>query len=141
MKLFAWTKDFNPTLQNSTTTQVWVKIYRLSQKYWCPKILVFAITSSIGTPICTDSASINHMVDRTFGQFVRVLVDMDVTKTPRYYVLVKRKGFFFLFFLWNYIMRICLTFPLIVKIEIEILSYHVQLCICIDLHIDLLMLF
>jgi polysaccharide pyruvyl transferase WcaK-like protein len=83
MKLFAWSKDFNPNLQNSTTTQVCVKIYRLSQEYWCSKIL-FDIASSVGTPICIGYASINPMVDRTFGQFVRVLVEMDVTKTPRY---------------------------------------------------------
>jgi len=29
--------------------------------------------------ICTDAASSKPMVERTFGQFARVLVDMDVT--------------------------------------------------------------
>lgn len=45
----------------------------------------------------------NKMVDITFGQFVRVLVDMNVTQILRYKVLVERKGYFF--FLWNLIMR------------------------------------
>jgi hypothetical protein len=35
------------------------------------------------------------MIDRTFGQYARVLVDMDVTKELRYKVLVERKDFAF----------------------------------------------
>jgi len=78
MKLFAWTKDFNPSVQNNTSAQVWVRIFGLSQEHWRPRIL-FAIASNIGTPICTDSASTEHMIERTFGHFSRVLVDMDVS--------------------------------------------------------------
>jgi hypothetical protein len=53
LKLFAWSSDFNPNIQHQTTAQVWVKIHGLSQEYWRPKIL-FAIVSSVGTPICLD---------------------------------------------------------------------------------------
>jgi hypothetical protein len=53
MKLFTWTKDFCPSLQNNTFEQVWVRIYGLPQEYWRPMIL-FAIASSAGTPICTE---------------------------------------------------------------------------------------
>lgn len=43
------------------------------------------------------------MIDRIFGQFVRVLVDMNITQTLRYKVLVERKGFAFsLFFELEY---------------------------------------
>jgi len=35
------------------------------------------------------------MIERTFGQFARVLVDMDVTQTLRYKVLVERKDYAF----------------------------------------------
>jgi hypothetical protein len=35
------------------------------------------------------------MIDRTFGQYARVLVDMDITKDLRYSVLVERKGYAF----------------------------------------------
>jgi len=94
LKLFSWTKDFCPSSQTSTTAQVWVRIYDLAQEYWRPKIL-FAIANSVGTPICTDPASIKPMMERTFGQYARVLVDLDVTQELRYKVLVERKGYAF----------------------------------------------
>jgi hypothetical protein len=94
MKLFSWTRDFNPNLQNSTSAQVWVRIHGLPQEYWRPRIL-FVIASSVGTPICTDAALAKPMIERTFGQFARVLVDMDVTQTLRYEVLVERKDYAF----------------------------------------------
>ncbi|AES97134.1 hypothetical protein MTR_5g045890 [Medicago truncatula] len=42
-------------------------------EYWRPRIF-FAIASSVGTPVCTDSASSKPMIERTFSQFARVLV-------------------------------------------------------------------
>ncbi|MCH82656.1 hypothetical protein A2U01_0003467 [Trifolium medium] len=87
-------RDFNPNLQKNTTAQVWVRFYGLAQEYWRPKIL-FAIASSIRTPICTDAIVTKPMFDRTFGQYVRVLVDMDLSQTIRYKVLVERVGFAF----------------------------------------------
>jgi hypothetical protein len=94
LKLFAWTRDFSPRSQNNTSAQVWIRIHGLSQEYWRPKIL-FAIANSVGTPICTDSASTKPLVDRTFGHFARVLVDMDLTQQMHYRVLVERKDFAF----------------------------------------------
>lgn len=94
LKLFAWTTDFNPSLLQNSTAQVWVRIYGLSQEYWRPKIL-FAIASSVGTPLCTDAVTSKPAIDRTFGHFARVLVDMDLSKDLKYKVLVERKGFAF----------------------------------------------
>jgi hypothetical protein len=94
LKLFAWSKDFNPRLQQNVSAQVWVRFYGLSQEYWRPNIL-FAIASSVGTPICIDAITAKPMMERTFGQFVRVLVDMDLSKPLRDKVLVERKGFAF----------------------------------------------
>jgi hypothetical protein len=94
LKLFAWSSDFNPNIQHQTTAQVWVKIHGLSQEYWRPKIL-FAIVSSVGTPICLDAATSKSAFDRPFGHFARVLVDMDLRTNLRYKVLVERKGFAF----------------------------------------------
>ncbi|XP_058773455.1 uncharacterized protein LOC131647592 [Vicia villosa] len=94
LKLFAWTKDFNPSTQQQSSAQVWVRFYALSQEYWHPKIL-FAIARSIGSPICTDAVTNKAMIDRTFGHFVRVLVDLDLSQELRYKVLVERKGFAF----------------------------------------------
>ncbi|XP_058783904.1 uncharacterized protein LOC131658651 [Vicia villosa] len=94
LKLFAWTKDFNPALQCNTSAQVWIRLFGLSQEYWRPRI-VFAIASCVGTPICIDAASSKSRIDRTFGQYVRVLVDMDLTKPLNHNVLVERSGFAF----------------------------------------------
>lgn len=94
LKLFAWTPNFSPSLQNTNSSQVWLRIYGLSQEYWRPKI-IFVIANSVGTPICTDIATSKPMMGRTFGHFVRVLVDMDFTQQLRYKVLVERKDFAF----------------------------------------------
>jgi len=94
LKLFAWTKDFSPAIQQNFSAQVWVRIYGLSQEYWRPNIL-FAIASSVGSPICTDEAATKPMFERTFGQFVRVLVDIDLSQPLKYKVLVERKGYTF----------------------------------------------
>lgn len=94
LKLFPWTKDFIPSTLRQTSAPVWIRIHGLSQEYWRPKI-VFAITCSIGTPICIDSASNNLTFERPFGHFVRVLVDLDLTKDFVYKVLVERVGFAF----------------------------------------------
>ncbi|AES87865.2 DUF4283 domain protein [Medicago truncatula] len=91
LKLFAWSRDFSPNTQQQTTTQVWLRIYGLSQEYWRKKIL-FAITSSVGTPICTDAITSKPRIERSFGHFARVLVDIDLSQELRYRVLVERKG-------------------------------------------------
>jgi hypothetical protein len=82
LRLFAWSKDFNPRVQQNNSAQIWVRLYGLSQEYWRPNI-IFAIASSIGTPICIDSNTAKPMLERTFGQFARVLVDMDLSQTLR----------------------------------------------------------
>ncbi|WJX67277.1 hypothetical protein P8452_51766 [Trifolium repens] len=94
LKLFAWSKEFNPRTQQNYSAQVWVRFYGLAQEYWRQNIH-FAIASSIGTPICTDAATAKPLFERTFGHFVRVLVDMDLTQTIRHKVLVERQGFAF----------------------------------------------
>ncbi|XP_045821982.1 uncharacterized protein LOC123914862 [Trifolium pratense] len=95
LKLFAWSSDFNPRAQQNSSAQVWVRLYGLSQEYWRKNIL-FTIASSLGTPICTDSVTAKPLLERTFGQFARVLIDTDLTQTLRDKVLVERKGFAFL---------------------------------------------
>jgi hypothetical protein len=94
LKLFTWIKDFNPNIRQNTTAQVWLRIYGIAQEYWRPKIL-FAIASSIGTPICTDQLTNKPRFDREFDHFARVLVDVVLRKEPIYRVLVERIGFAF----------------------------------------------
>lgn len=78
LKLFAWSKDLNPSSQHHTSAQVWVIFFDLSHEYWRPRIL-FAIASCVGTLICIDVGYSKAIVDRTFGQFIHVLIDMDHT--------------------------------------------------------------
>jgi hypothetical protein len=120
LKLFAWTKDFNPRLQHNTSAQVWVRFYGLSQEYWHKNIL-FTIASSLGTPICTDSVTSRPMHERTFGQFARVLIDMDLSQPLRYKVLVERKGFaFFIDIEYENVPDFCS--------ECQIIGHHVDSC-------------
>jgi hypothetical protein len=107
LKLFTWTKDFNPNTQQNSSAQVWMRIYGLAQEYWRPKIL-FSIASSVGTPICIDHITNKPRFDREFGHFVRVLVDLDLKKEPVYRVLVERVGFaFFVDFEYEKLPNFC----------------------------------
>lgn len=94
IKFIAWTRDFNPRTQQNTSAQVWVIFFGVPQEYWRPRI-PFAIARSVGSPICIDPAATNSKFERTFGQYVRILVDMDVSQALRYKVLVERKGYTF----------------------------------------------
>ncbi|XP_058741883.1 uncharacterized protein LOC131614291 [Vicia villosa] len=94
LKLFPWLKDFFPANMKQSSTQVWVRIHGLAQEYWRPKIL-FTISSSIGMPICIDSSSNKPLLERSFGHFVYVLVDIDLLKELRDKILVERVGFAF----------------------------------------------
>lgn len=51
LRLFSWTKDFNPNVQ-----QVWVRFFGLPQEYWRPKT-IFAIAGGLGIPTCLDEAT------------------------------------------------------------------------------------
>jgi len=118
LKLFAWSKDFNPIMQQHSTAQVLVKIYGLSQEYLC-KIIIFAIAISVGTPIYTNIIISKEMIDRSFGDHVRVLVDIDLAEKLRYKFLVERKGYDFF-----------------VDLEYENLSDFFSYCMVHDHHID-----
>lgn len=94
LKLFAWSKDFSPNIQQQATTQVWIRIFGLSQEYWRKKIL-FAIANGVGTPICTDNITSKSMLDRSFGHYARVLVDLNLNDALCHRILVERTGYAF----------------------------------------------
>ena len=119
LKLFTWTKDFNPTMQQQTTAQVWIRIFGLSQEYWRQRIM-FAIASGVGTPICTDSITSKLRIDRAFGHYARVLVDLSLAQDLVHRILVERKGFAFF-----------------VDIEYENLPDFCTHCECTGHHIDI----
>lgn len=91
---FAWSRDFNPNIQRQTSAQIWLHSFGLAQEYWRPNIL-FAIVSSVGTSIYTDSTINKSLLDRNVGHFARVLADINLMSELRYKVLVERKGFSF----------------------------------------------
>jgi hypothetical protein len=62
----------------------------LPQEYWRQRTL-FEIASAIGTPLSLDESTIN----RTFGHYARVLVDMDLSRLVFDEVMVEREGFAF----------------------------------------------
>lgn len=94
LKFFPWFKDFTPNIQQSNIVQVWVRLYGLMHECWHMKIL-FAIASSIRTPICSGIASVKPIIDITFKHYVRVLVDMNISSKISYKILVKGEGFIF----------------------------------------------
>jgi len=94
LKLFVWSHDFSPSMQQQTTAQVWIRIYGLAQEYWRKRIL-FAIARGVGSPICTDTITSKPRMERTFGHYARVLVDMDLNNELVHRILVERKGFAF----------------------------------------------
>ncbi|GAU13228.1 hypothetical protein TSUD_245980 [Trifolium subterraneum] len=118
LKLFAWTSNFNPSMQQLSSAQVWIRIFGLSQEYWRPKIL-FAIASSVGTPICMDSFTNKPMLERSFGHYARVLVDVNLAQELRFGVSVERKGFAFF-----------------VDIEYENLPDYCTFCNCVGHHFE-----
>lgn len=94
LKLFSWSRDFNSKSQKNSNAQVWVRFYGLSQEYWSKNIL-FTIAGSLGSPIGTDANTSKPRIERTFAQYARVLIDLDVSQTIRHKLLVERKGFAF----------------------------------------------
>jgi hypothetical protein len=87
LKLFAWSKDFNPSAQKLSSAQVWLKIYSLAQEYWRPKIIFAILPTVLGHPYV--------LILLPTSQYVRVLVDMDLSQPLRYKVLVERQGYAF----------------------------------------------
>ena len=75
LRLSQWTEDFNPYTQHQTHAQIWICLMGLPQLYWREKTLM-EIAGAVGTPLLIDAPTRN----RAFGHYVRVLVDMDLSK-------------------------------------------------------------
>jgi len=95
LKLFAWSPNFNANNHKQTTSQCWVRFLELPQEYWSPNILS-AIASCLGTPMCLDAATSKCPLERSFGHFTRVLIDIDLSAKIRHKLWVEREGYAFL---------------------------------------------
>lgn len=94
LKVFGWTKDFDPSNVRITTTQCWIRIMNLPQEYWDFRIIM-SIAGSLGSPICLDEVTRNSFDSRSFGHFARVLVEISMESQLRNQVLVERDSFAF----------------------------------------------
>ena len=86
MRFYCWSKDFTPQAQSQTHAQVWVRFLNLPQEYW-EKQTLFEIASGLGTPLSIDEATL----DRRFGIFARILIDVDLSETLFESVVVERE--------------------------------------------------
>lgn len=87
LRFMQWTPNFYPAYQKNTNAQVWVNFWDLGLEFWEP-ITLFEIANGIGVPVKIDPKTI----DRKFGLFARVLVDIDLSSDPPCELAVCRKN-------------------------------------------------
>ncbi|XP_024178903.1 uncharacterized protein LOC112184899 [Rosa chinensis] len=86
-RLSQWQPDFKPVdALHQTHSQIWVRLYGLSQDYWHPQHLM-EIARGVGTPLQLDRAT----KEREFGYFARVLVDVDMAGNLPSSLMVERE--------------------------------------------------
>ncbi|XP_057770728.1 uncharacterized protein LOC130990516 [Salvia miltiorrhiza] len=90
VRLREWSKHFDPFKENSSMANVWVRIHYLPIEYWHPEILA-GIGRYIGHPIKIDGASAR----RDFGQFARLLIELDMSKSFPTTLLIDNDSFSF----------------------------------------------
>lgn len=88
LRLHCWSKDYTPKAQAQTHAQVWVRFLQLPQEYWGKQTLL-EIASGLGTPITIDDATLN----KRFGLFARILIDVDMAKKLFESIIVEREGY------------------------------------------------
>ncbi|XP_057803355.1 uncharacterized protein LOC131018657 [Salvia miltiorrhiza] len=76
LRLREWAKNFDPFKELSSLANVWIRIHYLPIEYWHAEVLA-GIARFVGHPLKIDGASIT----RDFGQFARVLVELDMSKS------------------------------------------------------------
>lgn len=84
-----WEPDFNPYTQSSLNTKVWIRLY-LSVEYWHPHNLL-EIAKAVGNPLRVDRATI----DKTNGQYARILVEIDLNEVLTTDIQMQRPGYSF----------------------------------------------
>ncbi|XP_057787970.1 uncharacterized protein LOC131005166 [Salvia miltiorrhiza] len=85
LRLRKWTRNFDPFKENYPLANVWVRIHYLPIEYWNPQV-ISGIGRFLGHPLKIDRAT----VGREFGQFARILVEMDMSHNPPSSLLIDR---------------------------------------------------
>ncbi|KAF9596099.1 hypothetical protein IFM89_007152 [Coptis chinensis] len=65
----------SPKAQSASNALIWVKFPKLSQQYWDYELLL-AMGKTLGAPVGVD----RHTIDRDFGFFASMLVEIDLSK-------------------------------------------------------------
>ncbi|KAF9590401.1 hypothetical protein IFM89_034194 [Coptis chinensis] len=92
LQLTKLSPDFDPDVQTKTNAAVWIKFPMLGQLYWDYKILM-SMGRAFGSPVGVDK----HTLDRTFGNFASVLVEVDLSKPiPSQFLVEEDEGKSFL---------------------------------------------
>ncbi|KAL6175680.1 hypothetical protein ACLB2K_052319 [Fragaria x ananassa] len=85
LRLMRWVPNFSPANQRNMNAQVWVKFWDLGLEFWEPTTL-FEIAHGIGAPIKIDE----NTLQKRFGHYARVLVDIDLSFDPPHELVIKR---------------------------------------------------
>ncbi|KAL6138079.1 hypothetical protein ACLB2K_063365 [Fragaria x ananassa] len=83
-----WSPNFSPANQRNTNTQVWVRLWDLGLQFIWEPVTLFEIPNGIGVPIKIDQ----NTLERRFGLFARVLVDVDLSCSPPCELVVRRSN-------------------------------------------------
>ena len=88
-KFFSWKFDFSPS-RKFTFSHVWVRFHALPLEYWHPQIL-FSIANVIGVPINISK----YTLEKVFGFYAKVLVEVDASCSLPSSILIERDSFSF----------------------------------------------
>lgn len=75
VRFIRWTPEFDTDKQKSANALTWVRFPKLKQQYWDYELLM-TLGKGLGTPIGVDQRTI----DREYGYFANVLVEIDLSK-------------------------------------------------------------
>ncbi|KAL6191889.1 hypothetical protein ACLB2K_038278 [Fragaria x ananassa] len=87
LRFMRWSPNFSPANQRNTNAQVWVRLWDLGLQFWEP-VTLFEIANGIGVPVKID----HNTLERRFGLFARVLVDVDLSCSPPCELVVRRSN-------------------------------------------------
>ncbi|XP_057770861.1 uncharacterized protein LOC130990652 [Salvia miltiorrhiza] len=75
LRVREWSRNFDPFKEHSSLANVWVRIHYLPIEYWHEEVIA-GVARYVDHPIRIDGAS----TTRDFGQFARVLVELNMAK-------------------------------------------------------------
>ena len=87
LRLQQWSPGFDLFKQKISITQLWTRFHRLPWELWDPQLLC-DIASKIGTLVRIDCVTL----DKDFGHYARVLIEVDLASTLQYQLFLNCQG-------------------------------------------------